>query len=171
MPHKKTSSQKEYYHEEYEGLNNIYEVIEVDSNTYKIKAENSSVYDAELAISCVVIPRVDDIVTIATYNNTIFITSIIKSYNIEPREFHLKGLVKAGLEESYINIDAQNIRIETKKINLISKFLISVTNISKWFSTSTSVNSKSIKQSSDYNKIKCKQTLTIDAKNNKTHTK
>lgn len=143
---------------------NIFEVKSTKQDKIII-SNGSTTFDAELAISCIMIPKDGDIVSTAIYNNTHYIIAILKSYSMEPKQYHLKGLVKAGLDESYIDINPQNINLKTKNINLKSQTLSAIAKIGKWFIDGITTKAKNISQTSDNLKIDCKQKLSITTKN------
>ncbi|AIT08808.1 hypothetical protein LO80_01660 [Candidatus Francisella endociliophora] len=147
--------------------NNIYEVDFVSSEKIILKDIKNNKLDAELALSCIMIPQQGDIVSTVSYKDDIYITSIIKSYSLEPKQYHLKGLVKAGLDESYLNISPQKIELKTRKINLISHTLSALSKVGKWLIDGMTIKSKTIHQESVSQNISCKETLDISAQNRK----
>lgn len=145
----------------------IYEVDFVSNEKVVLKDIENNKFDAELALSCIMLPQQGDIVSTVQYEEDVYITCIIKSYSLEPKQYHLKGLVKAGLEESYLNISPQKIELKTRKIKLISHTLSALSRVGKWLIDGMTIKSKSIHQESENQNINCKETLNISARNRK----
>ena len=147
---------------------NIYEITCIKNDIFTLKDQKEIFQEAELAASCIIVPKIGDIVLCIEHDNQLYITFVIKSYSLEPKEYNLKGIVKAGLDESYIKIDPQSINLQTNKINLVSQVISTLANIGKWIINGISIKAESIHQKTQNHNIECNQTLNISAKNKKT---